>query len=154
MSINVFTYAQHSSPLHTWFKTSNNETIDIKAQLHAPWSNTPDAHVSIFGHQLDQRQADCVELGVVTTGEDKVTHFITNMYASEFLETKTMEDWEDLTDQLSATSLTLFTAEYRKIQRALECASQQTSDPLSVHPNEKIMTALLLSVIQQPAPVP
>ena len=111
--------------LRTWFKISNKEKIDIKARFHAPWSDTPDAHASTFGRQLDRRQADCVELGVVATDEDKVIHFIDNMYASELFETKTMEDWEDATDQTWTTTLALFTAEYGKIQRSLERTSKR-----------------------------
>ena len=76
------------------------------------------------------------------TVEDKVTHFIANMYDSEPFETKTTEDWEDSTDQFWVMILALFNAEYGKIQWALKCASQK-----------KITTAPLLYVIQQPAPV-
>ena len=118
----IFSLLTH---FRTWFKISNKKKIDIKAHFHAPWRYTLDTHASTFGHQLDRRQANCVKLGVVATDEKKVTYCIANMYASELFETKTMEDWKDAPDQTWATTLALFTTEYRKIQQALERASKR-----------------------------
>ena len=41
-----------------------------------PWSDTPDAHIKTFDHQLDSRQVECEDHGVTVTKDDKVDPFV------------------------------------------------------------------------------
>ena len=63
----------------------------MKDGFLAPWNNTTNANASTFSRQLDCCQADCAELGVVVSDDDKVTHFISKMYVCSLFGMKIMD---------------------------------------------------------------
>ena len=62
--------------LRSWFVITNSEKIAIKAAFLAPWADTPNAHFTTFARQLNCRQIECHNHGVVITDNDKVVHFV------------------------------------------------------------------------------
>ena len=67
--------------LSTWYVINTKDNLAIKAHFLAPWSNTQEAHVTTFAHQMDRRQVECEGNGVIVTNDDKVDHFVAQMYA-------------------------------------------------------------------------
>ena len=41
--------------LCTWYVVTTKEKMSTNANLIAPWSDTPKAHVTTFVHELDRR---------------------------------------------------------------------------------------------------
>ena len=60
---------------------TTKEKLAIKAHFLAPWSNTQEAHVTNFARQLDRFQVKCEYHGITVTNDDKVDHFVAQMYA-------------------------------------------------------------------------
>ena len=79
--------------IHTWYVITTKDKLAIKAHFLAPWSDTPDAHVTTFARQLDRHQVECKEHGVTITNDDKVDHFVAQMYACGLFEAKFLDDW-------------------------------------------------------------
>ena len=71
-----------------------------KSHFLAPWSDTPEAHVTTFARQLDRRQVECKDHGVTITNNDKIDHFVAQMYAFGLLEAKFLDNWEGTADKL------------------------------------------------------
>ena len=44
--------------LHMWYVIATKEKPAIKYYFLAPWSDTPEAHITIFSRQLYRRQVD------------------------------------------------------------------------------------------------
>ena len=109
--------------LRTWYVITNAEKIAIKAAFHAPWADTPNAHVTTFARQLDRRQTECLDHGVTITDAEKVVHFIEQMYTCGLFEARFLDDWEESTDKSWATTLPLFVAQFNKERRTLERAN-------------------------------
>ena len=61
--------------LRTWKVITNGEKVSIKAHFHTPWSDTPNSHITTFA-----RQIKCSDHGVAITDDDKVVHFIQEIY--------------------------------------------------------------------------
>ena len=40
--------------LQTWFVITNKEKLDIKVLFYAPWSETPNTHITTFAQQLNR----------------------------------------------------------------------------------------------------
>ena len=78
--------------LRTWYVITTKEKLDIKSNFLAPCSDTPDAHVTTFARQLDRLQVDCKDNGVTITNDDKVDHFVAQMYACGLFEAKFLEN--------------------------------------------------------------
>ena len=53
--VTIFQMLNH---LRTWFKITNAQQLAIKIRFAAPWSETPDAHVTTYARQLDKRQVE------------------------------------------------------------------------------------------------
>ena len=88
--------------------------------FHAPWSNTPNSHIITFARQLDCRQIECSDHGVSITEDDKVVHFIQEMYGCGLFEGRFLDNWEEITNKTWKATLPLFTAQFNKEQRTLE----------------------------------
>ena len=110
--------------LRTWFVITNAEKIAIKAAFHAPWADTPNAHVTTFARQLDRRQIECLDHGVTITNAEKVVHFIEQMYTCGLFEARFLDDWEESLDKSWATTPPLFVTQFNKERRTLERANQ------------------------------
>ena len=67
----------------------------IKDHLLAPWSDTTEVHVTTFARQLDMHQVECKYHGVTVTNDDKVDHFVAQMYACGLFEARFLDNWEE-----------------------------------------------------------
>ena len=105
----------------TWYVITTKEKLDIKAQFLAPWSDNPEAHVITFARQLDRRQVECEDHGVTITNDDKVDHFVAQMYVCGLFKNKFLDDWEETADNLWRATHPLFTREFYKERRKIEC---------------------------------
>ena len=108
--------------LQSWFVITNSEKIAIKATFLAPWSDTPNAHITTFARQLDHRQIECNDHGVIITDDEKVVHFIQEMYTCGLFEAKFLNNGEESGDKSWTVTLTLFTQQFNKERRTLKCA--------------------------------
>ena len=79
--------------LQTWFVITNKEKLDVKALFYAPWSETPNTHITTFARQLDRRQVEYATNQVTITYSDKVDHFVAQMYLCDIFESKFLNDW-------------------------------------------------------------
>ena len=79
--------------LSKWYVITTKENLAIKAYFLAPRSNTPEVHVTTFLRQLDRRQVECEDHGVTITNDDKVDHFVAQMYACGLFEAKLLDNW-------------------------------------------------------------
>ena len=78
--------------LSTWYVITTKDNMDIKYHFLAPWSETAKAHVTTFARQLYRRQVQCEYHGVSITNDDKVDHFVAQIYACRLFEDKFMDD--------------------------------------------------------------
>ena len=80
-----------------------------KVHFLAPWSNTTEPHVKTFARQLERRQVECKDHGVTVTYNDKVYHFMAQMYACGLFKDKLLDDWEETADKSWGATHTHFT---------------------------------------------
>ena len=117
--------------LRTWYKVTNAQQLAGKTCFAAPWSETPNAHVTTYARQLDRRQVECGELNVTITDDDKILQFIGEMFASELFDRKFLDDWEDAEPQSWKETVAHFAEEYGKISRARERAAERAGGDYS-----------------------
>ena len=98
----------------------------MKALFYAPWSETPNTHITTFARQLDRRQVECATNQVTITDSDKVDHFVAQMYLWDIFESKFLDDWEEAQDKTWAATKPLFVTQYNKEQRKLDRESKHT----------------------------
>ena len=106
--------------LQTWYVTKTKEKISIKAHFLAPWSNTPDTHITTFTCQLDMRQVKCEDHGVMVTEDDEVYPFVSQMYACSLFKAKFLDDWKESSDKLWGTTLPQLINQYARERRKME----------------------------------
>ena len=80
--------------LQTWYVITTKENLAIKMHFLEPWRDTPNYHITTFDRQLHRRQVECENHGVTVTKEEKVDHFVAQMYACDLFEAKFLDDWE------------------------------------------------------------
>ena len=73
--------------------------MSIKDHFLALWIDTIEAHVTTSAHQLDRRQVEYKDHGVTVTDNDKVDHFVAQMYACCLFEAKFLDEWEETADK-------------------------------------------------------
>ena len=78
--------------LRTWFVITRSKQVAIKAHFHAPYSDTPNSHITTFARPLDRRQIKCSNHGVSITDNNKVVHFIQEMYVCGLFEARFLDD--------------------------------------------------------------
>ena len=78
--------------LRMWYFITIKEFLSINAHFLVPCSDTPEAHVTTFARQLDWHQVDCKYHGVTVTKNNKVYHFMTQMYACGLFEYKYLDN--------------------------------------------------------------
>ncbi len=120
--VTIYSMIKH---LRTWYKITNAQKLAIKARFEAPWTETPDAHVSTYARQLDRRQAECLELEVAISDDDKILHFVGQMINSDVFDRKFIDDWEDQEGADWAATRSAFADEYDKIGRARARAAER-----------------------------
>ena len=102
----------------TWFFISNTENIKMKLYFKAPWPNTPNAHVTSFSTQLDERQLECADFEVIISDMDKTVFLVGQMDLSVLFENDYLEDYDKTTDKSWKTTVDTFTKQYnREIRR-------------------------------------
>jgi hypothetical protein len=126
--VTIFSMLKH---LRTWYKVTNAQQLAGKTRFAAPWSETPNAHVTTYARQLDRRQVECGELNVTITDDDKILQFIGEMFASELFDRKFLDDWEDAETQGWKDTVAHFADEYGKISRARERAAERSGGDYS-----------------------
>ena len=126
--VTIFGMLEH---LRTWYKVTNAQQLAIKERFLAPWSETPDAHVSTYARQLDKRQIECSELKVPVSDADKLLHFIGQMFSSDLFERKFLDDWEDADAVDWKATVEHFSNEFGKIGRARERAAERAGEEYS-----------------------
>ena len=47
--------------LQTWFVITNKEKLNMRALFYAPWSETPNTHITNFSRQIYRRQVECAK---------------------------------------------------------------------------------------------
>ena len=104
--------------IQTWAIVINKEKIEAKAHFQAPWSDSPDQHITALAYQLDKRQRDCLRIKAPVSDSDKVDHFVSSMYTSNLFEAKFLEEWKASDDQSWEVTRDSFTKEYGVITRA------------------------------------
>ena len=98
----------------TWYVITTKEKLDIKSHFLAPWSDTPEAYVTTFGRQLDMPQIQCKDHGVTITYNDKVDHFMYQIYVCEFFNAQFLDNWEETANKLWGATHTHFTRQFNK----------------------------------------
>ena len=79
--------------LHMWYVINTNEKLATKSHFLAPRSDTPESHVTTCARKLDRRQVKCKDHGFTVTNDDKVDHFVAQMYACGLSKAKFLDDW-------------------------------------------------------------
>ena len=126
--ITIFVMLKH---LCTWYKVTNAQQLDGKTRFAAPWSETPNAHVTTYARQLDRRQVECEELNITITDDEKILQFIGEMFASELFDRKFLDDWEDAEQQNWKDTVAHFAEEYGKISCTREQAAERSGGDYS-----------------------
>ena len=85
--------------ISTWYVITTKDKPDIRVHFLAPWSDTPEAHVTSFARRLDRCQVECEYHGVTVTNEDKLDHFLDQMYTCGLFKAKFLDDWEEKYDK-------------------------------------------------------
>ena len=85
--------------LQTWPVITNVERMTMKAALVAPWSNSPDQHLSAYVRDHTRRQNNATKYAVKITDDDKVTQLVACIYEADILEDLVMEKWEESGDR-------------------------------------------------------
>ena len=111
--------------IRTWYVITTKDNLSIKAHFLDPWSFNPYAHVTTFACQLDRRQVECKYRGVTITNNDKVDHFVAQMYACGLFEAKFLDDWEDTANKSLGGTHPHFTWQFNKDMRKLELNQSQ-----------------------------
>lgn len=142
------TITQMLAHLRTWYKITSGQKLAIKARFQAPWNETPDAHVTTYARQLDRRQAECLELDVVITDDDKILHFVGQMIDSDVFDRKFTDDWEDDAAVGWRATTQHFADEFDKIGRARARAAERAGGDYSS------AAALTQPPPARPAPAP
>ena len=70
-----------------------------KADFVAPWSDSPDQHLSTYARDPRRRQKNATKHDVKITNDDKVTQLVACIYEADILEESVMEKWEESGDR-------------------------------------------------------
>ena len=81
--------------LRTWPVITNAERMAKKSDFFAPWSDSPNQHLSAYVRDLTRRQNNAMEYNVKITDDDKVTQFVACIYEADILKDLLMEKWEE-----------------------------------------------------------
>ena len=79
--------------LHTWPVITNAESMATRAAFVAPWSDSPDQHLSAYARDLTRWQKNATKYDVKITNDDKVTQLVTCIYETDIFEDSVMEKW-------------------------------------------------------------
>ena len=111
--------------LQTWPLITNASRMATKASFVAPWSNSPDQHLSAYARDLTRRQNNATKYAVKITNDDKVMQLFVCIYEADILEDSVMEKWEESGDRSCTTTMKHFMKDYGVVTRAAEQAAQR-----------------------------
>ena len=114
------TILQFFAQLQKWFVISNGDKLKIREYFHAPWTDTPDAHASMYAAQLDERQLKCVNFEVVILDAAKTIFFVSQMDKSGLFESKFIGNYDDEANKLLTTTGTIFVKQYNREMRRIK----------------------------------
>ena len=99
-----------------WCKLDTEAIKEMKANYYQKW--TADIHITDFGKQLDDEQAQLATTNITIPEADKLQFYIEQMYASRYFNREMMIAWEDKTtaNKTWATAKTYFEGETAKIE--------------------------------------
>ena len=120
MGYSGITILQFFAQLQKWFVISNGDKLKIREYFHAPWTDTPDAHASMYAAQLDERQLKCVNFEVVILDAAKTIFFVSQMDKSGLFESKFIGNYDDEANKLLTTTGTIFVKQYNREMRRIK----------------------------------
>ena len=83
----------------------------MKAAFIAPWSDSPDQHLSAYAQDLTRRQNNSTKYDVKISGDDKVTQLVACICEDDIPEDLVMEKWEESGDKNCANTVKNFVKE-------------------------------------------
>ena len=96
-----------------------------KAAFVAPWSDSPDRHLSVYARDLTRRQNNATKYNVRITNNNKVMQLVACIYEADILEDLVMDKWEESGDRNWTNTVKHFVKEYGVVTRAAERAAQR-----------------------------
>ena len=78
-----------------WCRLDTNAIKEMKDAYYEEWDS--DVHITKFISRLNKEEKALARDGIVITAEDKLQHFILQMYASNCFDEKQMMEWEKKT---------------------------------------------------------
>ena len=75
-----------------WCRLDTNAIKEMKDAYYEEWDS--DVHITKFISKLNKEEKALARDGIVITAEDKLQHFILQMYASNCFDEKQMMEWE------------------------------------------------------------
>ena len=94
--------------IRTWPVITNAERMVTKAAFIAPWSDSPNQHLSDYAQDLTRRQNNATKYGVKITDDNKFTQLVACIYEADILEYSVMEKWEENGDRNWANTVNHF----------------------------------------------
>ena len=77
--------------LCTWPVITNTERMETKAASVAPWSDSPNQHISAYTRDLTRQKTNATKYNVKITDDDKVMQLVTYIYKSNILKDSVMD---------------------------------------------------------------
>ena len=111
--------------LHTWPVITNTERMATKAAFVAPWSDSPDQHLSAYDQDLTRRKNNAKKYDVNITDDEKVTQLVACIYKADILEESVMDKREENVDRDWANTVKHFVKECGVVTRSAERAAQR-----------------------------
>ena len=74
----------------------------------ALWTDTPDAHTSMYAAQLDERKLEFVDFDVLISDATKTILFVDQVDKSGLFEPKFIDDYDDTPEKRWTTVVELF----------------------------------------------
>ena len=98
--------------LRTWPVITNAERMATKSAFVAPWSDSPDQHLSAYVQDLTRRKINATKYDVNITDDYKVTQLVPCIYEADILKYSVMEKWEESGDRSWTNTVKHFVKEY------------------------------------------
>ena len=102
-----------------------------KAAFVAPWSNSPDQHLSAYARNLTRRQNNAKKYDINITDDNKFTQLVACIYQADILKDSVMEKCEETSDRNWAKNVKHFVKEYDVVTRAADRAAQRAGFELA-----------------------
>ena len=117
--------------IRTWCVIPTKKNMAIKAHFLAPWSYTPEAHITSFAHQLDHLQVKCEEYEVMLPNYNKVDNFVDQIYAFDLFKAKLLDKFKENVDKLWMATQPHFMWQFNKERRNMRRKNSQKNYGIS-----------------------